>query len=33
MTRGARLQGYSGDMDAWVLWLVAACILGVGEMH
>jgi membrane protein implicated in regulation of membrane protease activity len=20
-------------MDAWVIWLVAACILGVGEMH
>jgi membrane protein implicated in regulation of membrane protease activity len=20
-------------MDAWVLWLVAACALGVGEMH
>jgi len=20
-------------MDAWILWLVAACILGVGEMH
>ena len=33
MTRSPRLQGYSGDMDAWVLWLVAACILGVGEMH
>jgi len=33
MTRGAHLQGYSGDMDAWVLWLLAACILGVGEMH
>jgi membrane protein implicated in regulation of membrane protease activity len=33
MTRGGHLQGYSGDMDAWVLWLVAACLLGVGEMH
>jgi membrane protein implicated in regulation of membrane protease activity len=20
-------------MDGWILWLVAACILGVGEMH
>jgi membrane protein implicated in regulation of membrane protease activity len=20
-------------MDAWVIWLLAACILGVGEMH
>jgi membrane protein implicated in regulation of membrane protease activity len=20
-------------MDAWIIWLVAACILGVGEMH
>jgi len=20
-------------MDVWVIWLVAACILGVGEMH
>ena len=20
-------------MDAWVLWLVAACALGIGEMH
>ncbi len=20
-------------MDAWILWLVVACILGVGEMH
>jgi membrane protein implicated in regulation of membrane protease activity len=20
-------------MDAWILWLVAACVLGVGEMH
>jgi membrane protein implicated in regulation of membrane protease activity len=20
-------------MDAWVVWLIAACILGVGEMH
>jgi membrane protein implicated in regulation of membrane protease activity len=20
-------------MDAWVIWLVAACILGIGEMH
>jgi membrane protein implicated in regulation of membrane protease activity len=20
-------------MDAWILWLVAACILGIGEMH
>src|SRR6202040_4163070 len=20
-------------MDAWVIWLVAACVLGVGEMH
>ncbi|MCW3067781.1 MAG: hypothetical protein JWL67_406 [Solirubrobacterales bacterium] len=20
-------------MDAWVLWLVAACLLGIGEMH
>jgi membrane protein implicated in regulation of membrane protease activity len=20
-------------MDAWVIWLVAACLLGVGEMH
>jgi membrane protein implicated in regulation of membrane protease activity len=20
-------------MDAWVAWLVAACVLGVGEMH
>jgi membrane protein implicated in regulation of membrane protease activity len=33
MTRGRHLQGYSGGMDAWILWLVAACILGVGEMH
>src|SRR4030088_1080780 len=21
------------EMDAWILWLVAACVLGVGEMH
>ena len=21
------------SMDAWILWLVAACVLGVGEMH
>jgi membrane protein implicated in regulation of membrane protease activity len=20
-------------MDAWVIWLVAACVLGIGEMH
>ena len=20
-------------MDAWIVWLVAACILGVAEMH
>src|SRR6202034_4742201 len=20
-------------MDAWVIWLVVACVLGVGEMH
>ena len=20
-------------MDAWVIWLVAACVLGVAEMH
>ncbi len=20
-------------MDAWILWLVAACVLGLGEMH
>jgi membrane protein implicated in regulation of membrane protease activity len=20
-------------MDAWVVWLIAACVLGVGEMH
>jgi membrane protein implicated in regulation of membrane protease activity len=20
-------------MDAWIVWLVAACVLGVGEMH
>src|SRR5271166_6732072 len=20
-------------MDAWIIWLVAACALGVGEMH
>jgi membrane protein implicated in regulation of membrane protease activity len=20
-------------MDAWIFWLVAACVLGVGEMH
>ena len=20
-------------MDAWIVWLVAACILGIGEMH
>jgi membrane protein implicated in regulation of membrane protease activity len=20
-------------MDGWILWLVAACVLGVGEMH
>jgi membrane protein implicated in regulation of membrane protease activity len=20
-------------MDAWVIWLIAACVLGVGEMH
>jgi membrane protein implicated in regulation of membrane protease activity len=20
-------------MDGWVLWLIAACILGIGEMH
>ena len=20
-------------MDAWILWLIVACILGVGEMH
>jgi len=20
-------------MDAWILWVVAACVLGVGEMH
>jgi membrane protein implicated in regulation of membrane protease activity len=20
-------------MDAWILWVVAACILGIGEMH
>jgi membrane protein implicated in regulation of membrane protease activity len=20
-------------MDGWILWLIAACILGVGEMH
>ena len=20
-------------MDAWILWLVVACILGIGEMH
>jgi membrane protein implicated in regulation of membrane protease activity len=20
-------------MDAWIIWLVAACLLGVGEMH
>src|SRR6266581_3625926 len=20
-------------MDAWIIWLVAACVLGVGEMH
>ncbi len=20
-------------MDAWIVWLVAACLLGVGEMH
>ncbi|MHB8234563.1 MAG: NfeD family protein, partial [Solirubrobacteraceae bacterium] len=20
-------------MDVWVIWLVAACVLGVGEMH
>ena len=20
-------------MDVWIIWLVAACILGVGEMH
>jgi membrane protein implicated in regulation of membrane protease activity len=20
-------------MDAWVIWLVAACLLGIGEMH
>src|SRR5260370_2232805 len=20
-------------MDTWVIWLVAACILGIGEMH
>jgi membrane protein implicated in regulation of membrane protease activity len=21
------------EMDAWIIWLVAACVLGVGEMH
>jgi len=20
-------------MDVWVIWLIAACVLGVGEMH
>ena len=20
-------------MDAWLIWLVAGCVLGVGEMH
>src|SRR4030081_2800083 len=20
-------------MDAWIIWIVAACLLGVGEMH
>jgi membrane protein implicated in regulation of membrane protease activity len=20
-------------MDAWIIWLVAACVLGIGEMH
>src|ERR1700738_2334405 len=20
-------------MDAWIVWLVAACVLGIGEMH
>src|SRR5262245_54770522 len=20
-------------MDAWIIWLIAACLLGVGEMH
>src|SRR6478752_1960797 len=20
-------------MDAWIIWLIAACVLGVGEMH
>ncbi|HEY2718085.1 MAG TPA: NfeD family protein, partial [Solirubrobacteraceae bacterium] len=20
-------------MDAWILWLAVACILGIGEMH
>jgi membrane protein implicated in regulation of membrane protease activity len=20
-------------MDAWIIWLVAACLLGIGEMH
>src|SRR5436305_15228426 len=20
-------------MDAWVIWLIGACVLGVGEMH
>jgi membrane protein implicated in regulation of membrane protease activity len=24
---------YPKDMDAWIIWLVAACVLGVGEMH
>src|ERR1700735_1962590 len=24
---------HNQDMGAWILWLVAACALGVGEMH
>jgi membrane protein implicated in regulation of membrane protease activity len=29
----ARICRYSESVDAWILWLVAACVLGVGEMH
>ena len=26
-------RGNLKDMDAWIVWLVAACLLGIGEMH
>ena len=26
-------MSHNRGMDAWIIWLVAACALGIGEMH